>query len=671
MPIGNPMAFKAPKALEVVAWKIRFNQLASRKTIYWGGMQYRKEIDGLRAVAVLPVILFHAGFSVFGGGYVGVDVFFVISGYLITSILIDDLEQDDFSILRFYERRARRILPALFAVMLACLPFAYMWMTPSQLEKFGQSLGAVVLFVSNWLFWQDVGYFASEVELKPLLHTWSLAVEEQYYLMFPVLLLLLWRLGRPFAFGLVMLLAAMSLLLAEWGWRNEPEINFYFTFSRFWELLAGSMCALLSAGQKQRSSNILGALGLALIGFSIFYYDGSTPFPSLYTVVPVAGAALIILFGDKNTWVSRLLSARGFVGIGLISYSAYLWHQPLFAFARLRSLTEPNHYLMGVLAVIAIILAWATWRWIEQPFRKSPNPLLATRRSVFVASGAVGALFFSIGLAGHLSGGFPSRESNGEDLASLDARIIVNYGLHKDCERTFNDSANCVTSPVPEVLLWGDSYAMHLAQGVLASEQNIALQQQTISGCAPIIGMAQVGSHKCIDFNDEVVSWLRAHENVQLVVLSSRFSLLYTGESIMVANGGEIAHPDVGLFAAALIDTVNEIRETGAKVIIVSPTPSSGWNNGQCLARSVYFDSDEAACDFELDTGTVVFDLLRSVESDVPVYWLHEDYCAEEVCDIMQDDTFIYRDAGHLSKEGSAYLGRVNAWIREFRAKAN
>src|SRR5919106_1107625 len=185
-------------------------------------MQYRREIDGLRAVAVIPVVLFHAGFEIFSGGYVGVDVFFVISGYLITSIIISELEQGEFSIVRFYERRARRILPALFFVILCCIPLAWIWMVPSQLNDFGRSVVAVSLFASNILFWSETDYFETAAEENPLLHTWSLAVEEQYYMLFPLFLLLVWRFGRTRVFYLIAAIAAASLLLSEWGWRNSP-----------------------------------------------------------------------------------------------------------------------------------------------------------------------------------------------------------------------------------------------------------------------------------------------------------------------------------------------------------------------------------------------------------------------------------------------------------------
>lgn len=341
-------------------------------------MIYRPEIDGLRAIAVIPVILFHAGLTLFSGGYVGVDVFFVISGYLITSILIGELEQDNFSIIRFYERRARRILPALFFVMLCCIPFAWKWMLPSELKDFSQSVVSVVFFASNILFWREEGYFAPAAEMKPLLHTWSLAVEEQYYVLFPIFLLLAWRFGRRSVFWSICAIAALSLAASEWSWRNAPSANFYLAPTRAWELLAGSICAFLLSGREPRASNALSLAVLGLIVFAIFYFDDSTPFPSVYALAPVLGTALIILFGGSGSWAARLLSTRSFVGIGLISYSAYLWHQPLFAFARIRSVLEPSPELMMALAALSLVLAYFSWRYVETPFRKGKASIFAT-----------------------------------------------------------------------------------------------------------------------------------------------------------------------------------------------------------------------------------------------------------------------------------------------------
>lgn len=333
-------------------------------------LSYRPEIDGLRALAVIPVILFHAGFELFSGGFVGVDVFFVISGYLITSILIEDIENKRFSIAHFYERRARRILPALFVVMFTCIPFAWMWMMPDQLRDFAQSLIAVSFFASNILFWRESDYFAAAAEEKPLLHTWSLAVEEQYYLLFPIFLILAWRFGKNRVFWLIVVMAGISLLLSEWGWRKQPTANFYLAPTRAWELFAGSIAAFIVQKKGIQKNNFIALIGLLAILFSIFVYDKNTPFPSLYAAVPVIGTVLLILYADKKTYAAKLLSNKTFVGIGLISYSAYLWHQPLFAFARIELIEPPSNILMGFLVLATFLLAYGSWKYIEKPFRQ-------------------------------------------------------------------------------------------------------------------------------------------------------------------------------------------------------------------------------------------------------------------------------------------------------------
>ncbi|PZQ99684.1 MAG: hypothetical protein DI533_03225 [Cereibacter sphaeroides] len=372
-------------------------------------MRYRSEIDGLRAVAVLPVILFHAGMPGFAGGFLGVDVFFVISGYLITSILLDDLAADRFSILKFYDRRARRILPALFFVILCSLPFAWAWMLPWQLEDMGQSILAVVFFVSNIFFWIETDYFDGPAGEKPLLHTWSLSVEEQYYVLFPLLLWMLWRYARGKTGLVLAVIALASLIFSQWFSRHDPSGNFFLLPSRMWELLAGSLCALALQGRGGWSSNIASAAGLVMVLVAMATFTEATPMPSFYGLLPVGGVVLIILFAAEGTLTSRILSWRPFVGIGLVSYSAYLWHQPLFAFARIGRLEEPPLAVMLGLSAAALLLAWGTWAYVERPFRARSGEPFVSRRFVFLASGVAGAVLAMMAAVTMNLDGFPGR----------------------------------------------------------------------------------------------------------------------------------------------------------------------------------------------------------------------------------------------------------------------
>lgn len=334
-------------------------------------MKYRPEIDGLRALAVLPVIFFHAGLEIFKGGFIGVDIFFVISGYLITKILIEEIENKKFSLAGFYERRARRLLPALFFVILICIPFAWMWMLPDPLENFGQSLVSTSLFSNNFLLMlTSTNYWELKGEFKPLLHSWSLAVEEQYYLLFPIFLMLFLKLGKKTVFWIIMLIAASSLLYGQWLSQINPLFNFYFTLTRAWELLAGSITAFVVNKKGVIRNEILALLGLLTILFSLFFYDETLPLPSFLTLIPVMGTILLILYAEGKTITAKILASKFFVGIGLISYSLYLWHQPLFAFNRIYQKEPLTDYGSYLIIIITLFLGFITWKFIETPFRK-------------------------------------------------------------------------------------------------------------------------------------------------------------------------------------------------------------------------------------------------------------------------------------------------------------
>ena len=346
---------------------------------------YRPEIDGLRAIAVSAVILYHATINIFGdqlfrGGFIGVDIFFVISGYLITSIILKELvTTGTFSFKHFYERRIRRILPALLFVMLVSFPFAWMYLLPSSFVDFSKSILYSLGFSSNFYFhYSNQQYGAESGLLKPFLHTWSLSVEEQFYILFPIVLLVTFKYFKKYLIHILILGFVISLGLAEWGSRNYPSLNFYVLPTRGWELLTGSILAYLEIKQGYRSKNqllnlILPFIGLVLIGHSILFFNDEMFHPSFYTLSPIVGVCLIIWFSSKNELVTKILSTKLFVGIGLISYSLYLWHYPIFAFDRIFEFTQGGLFYKLLLGIIIIILSIFSYNFIERPVRNKNN----------------------------------------------------------------------------------------------------------------------------------------------------------------------------------------------------------------------------------------------------------------------------------------------------------
>ena len=433
---------------------------------------YRPDIDGLRALAVLPVIFFHAGFDWLSGGFLGVDIFFVISGFLITGILVQEYESGSWSLLHFYERRARRLLPALFVVILACIPFAWIWLYLDEFRRFGQSLAAVATFSANIYFFLKTDYFAPSAEEQPLLHTWSLAVEEQFYVLFPLLLWATWGLKRNGQMLLFFMLIIGSLFLAQSASLHMPLANFYLLPFRAWELLAGT---LLAMGQqpvrnwlstRPAWSQTFSTLGLVLLVLSFLAFDRNTPTPSLTTVIPVTGT-LLILATPAHSWVARLLSTPILIGIGLISYSAYLWHQPVIAFTKV-ALSRPFTTAESLaLVLLSLVLAWATWKWVETPFRKKGA---SPTKPLYVASLSL-ALLATAGVFIHkTNGNLPGLPI----LAATDpAKQQVGDWKHWTntlCEATFPFEGKvqgwwfCVLSKpeLPTIMILGDSHANDL-----------------------------------------------------------------------------------------------------------------------------------------------------------------------------------------------------------------
>ena len=551
-------------------------------------MKYRAEIDGLRALAVVPVIFFHAGFEAFAGGYVGVDVFFVISGYLITTILIEDIEKGRFSLAYFYERRARRILPALFFVMLVCIPFAWVWMTPSQLLDFAQSLMAVSLFASNFLFWKESGYFEAASEEKPLLHTWSLAVEEQYYVLFPLFMFFAWRFGKDRVFWMIVVMAGVSLALSEWTWRQgNHSANFYLPHTRAWELFAGSISAFIIQKRGVRADNDLSLLGLALILYSIFAYDETIPFPGLSALLPVLGTVLLVLYGGKGTIAARLLSLRLFVGIGLISYSAYLWHQPMFAFARLATLNEPGPILMLGLSGMSLILAAVSWRFVEQPFRSKSN-FLSSRRRLTVILLPCAFFLMAAGVTGHIQKGFPERfeiaEFNFEDMDISECTkrgFVSDKEVSRLKEKCFSDAHD------KHFIMIGDSHAESISKELRQVIESAGGNLITLVhiACLPIPDTTREPfQQSCMASKEQY--WEMARNTDATIILAARWRLNMSGDRFDNEEGGiEKGHTgqnfvlenrsgDIFQHSYAEISELAQVNP----VIVLSQIPEAGWH---------------------------------------------------------------------------------------------
>ena len=574
-------------------------------------LKYRPEIDGLRALAVISVILFHARFELFSGGFVGVDVFFVISGYLITTILIEDMENKRFNIVNFYERRARRILPALFFVMLVSIPFALIWMLPSQLKEFSQSIMAVSLFASNILFWRKSGYFETAAEDKPFLHTWSLAVEEQYYLLFPIFLIITWRFGKNRVFWLIVVISAISLMLSEWGWRNKTTANFYLAPTRAWELFAGSITAFIAQKNGVQKNSFLALLGLIAIIFSIFIYDKSTPFPSVYTLVPVLGVVLLALYADKKTLAAKILSMKLFVGIGLISYSAYLWHQPLFVFAKVASASTITERDYLALSLLSLILGYLTWKFIERPFR---NQTLSSKK-IFNSSFLGIISFLIIGTVINLNEGFTNRFSE-KELSFVVPKNGDTSGCHNFLEA--NDILNgkrCIVSVdndfIIDIAVIGDSHASSITDAFKFGLTNLGRGFYAYNGswCVPLINFATNTPNKngCLDEINLAYSHILLDKKIKTVVLHAQWANYEAGyrwndtniASYIFSEDGNFDYSNAVIennlkeFSRAVEYTFKKLYEANKEVILILSIPEFETHVPKALNPKIPFISQK------------------------------------------------------------------------------
>jgi peptidoglycan/LPS O-acetylase OafA/YrhL len=647
---------------------------------------YRRDIDGLRAVAVLAVVLYHAHVPLFGGGYVGVDVFFVISGFLITSILLPNAQAGRLGLALFYERRIRRIFPALFAVLGASFIAAWWLFLPDQFETLGRAAMSATLFVSNIFFRrQATGYFTSSHDPSPLLHTWSLAVEEQFYIVYPVCLFIAFRLSARRAPLILAAVLIASFAASIWAIGHHPQGAFYRSSLRAWELLIGALLALdvMPVPARLWHREAMAGLGSALLLWSILTYTSATPFPGLPASAPCLGGALIIYAGiGGQTVVGRTLAIRPLVWIGLTSYSLYLWHWPILVFAGQYIGTLNGGVTAGaILASIAI--SALSWRFIEQPFRR---PKALRRRTAF--SLAVGAMAATMTVAGFIlaTGGLPSRLP--KDVTEIaDAARDSEPRLDNCSKAAFSNIERRQLCTIansgagsPSFILWGDSHA-----GALIPAAEAAAERHDVNGvfadregCPPLIGVSVSGWEDpadCRRLNDLILDYVRKAPSIRTVILAARWAAYSEGspylDEIATHFGlrDDEAPPGTKrtrhqVFARGLARTLAAVEQAGKQVVVVGPVPEIGLNVPKWLAIQKWTGHDRSVAPTRrafLSRQEFVLATLGRLEGRPGVTVIYPDHllCPGRVCRIADGTHPYYFDDDHLSVHGALAVSSV------------
>jgi peptidoglycan/LPS O-acetylase OafA/YrhL len=620
-------------------------------------ISHRSDIDGLRALAILPVLLFHAGVPGFSGGFVGVDVFFVISGFLITSIIRDEMLCSRFTLAGFYERRARRILPAFFAMMMLCLVLAAWTLYPHQFLSFSRSVIGASLFVSSFVFRAEAGYFDLESEQKPLLHTWSLSVEEIFYIFFPLLLLFLQRYRVRTQVLLLGAIALLSLVASGVALDQDPRSKaaFFLPHFRAWELLLGAMLAFaLNANARRPLRDLLSLSGIAMIAFAVFGYSHETVFPGVAALLPCLGAACILYAGQQGSSAGgRLLSTPILVFFGSISYSLYLWHWPLLVFAHARFGSSLSGWSIASILVFSCVLATLSTRFVEQPLRRRDRFL--SQRQVFVISAIGLSALVAVGLAGVMSQGWSGRYP--PEVAHILFAEQDRDPRWRECLHTNPDAAGCLygdRSRPPTLALWGDSHAAVYAVmlGELAAKREQSIVTFTMPSCPPLDGWAlpdQSWHDNCIAFQRRAMQRILASPSIHSVLLAARF------------KGYPIDRPDSG-FGIGLRATIARLLSAGKRVFIIYPAPELGEHVPLAMSRALLAgqpltDRTQPIAEFLHDFGRefAFLDALRATGT-VAAIKPHQQLCDHQRCFFYRDATVLYYDEHHLSLSGTRQL---------------
>jgi peptidoglycan/LPS O-acetylase OafA/YrhL len=649
------------------------------------GMKYRSDIDGLRAIAVVPVVLFHARVPMFGGGFVGVDLFFVISGYLIASLIASEMAAGHFSFTHFYERRIRRIFPALFAVMGFCAVFGWFIMTPDDYKRLGQSIIATTVFVSNILFWSQSGYFDTPAAEKPLLHTWSLAVEEQFYATFPLYLFLVARFLPRHRLAITGLVTLASFLLNVWAVHPYPGATFYFGPTRAWELLLGAILAMgavpSAGGRLLRNSAALAGAGLIVI--AVFSYSKDTTFPGIAATLPTLGTVLIIWSGTNGvTAVSEILSNRPLVFIGKISYSWYLWHFCLLAFGNYLTVAGLGVVETMTIIFVSLVLSVLSWSYIEQPVRRLRWQTFG-RPKLFAAAAAAMVVFVGLGSWIDLDKGIPWRlapdrmesfVAASEFAEGRDKCRVDDQSLHVKFCKAGTGAGD------PRFMLWGDSHAQAL---------RIAVDQAAVSrgengvfagrgGCAPLAETERMDAGVCRQVNDRILNFILSTPSLETVILAGRWGLWAEGTRykhedrrpsfVRIGSAEDMrsnAPNNRASFLKGMERTLSLLSAAGKKIWLIGPVPEVGYD----VPKSIYLDKlglggatdiRPTHDEFNQRQQFVVSTFHRLAKKySVKIIWPHEALCDLAKCDVQRGGRPLYSDDNHLSPSGNRAIASI------------
>lgn len=645
-------------------------------------LPYLPHVDGLRALAVALVVVFHAWPQALTGGFIGVDVFFVISGFIITRQILSEMEAGTFSFLSFLGRRARRLIPAALVCCLVVTAAAFIILMPDALVLYSESLAATWTMTANFYFFQHSGYFDAPAAVSPLLHMWSLAVEDQFYLTWPLLLLLLVRklATRGRIIAAMCAIALVSLAYAQYSARTDPSLAFYLPLSRVFELLTGAALAgayPLIRAPAAWARAALDTAGVILVVVSAMVLDASIPFPGLSALPAVIGSALVIgagLYGP--TPVARLLSGARVVLMGRMSYSIYLYHWPLIALATYALGRAPDAGEAALLVATGLILAALSWVYVEQALTRqlglySMAPMQLIGRTV-----AISTAFCLVAVAGLAGRGWPERLD--EPAYRVYRAAAAGNPLRKACDgydQAFKNDHQCnfgsrrAEGGSYDIAVFGDSNADHFVPMIaeLAEKAGFSGRQVTHSACGALIGADSAGrpqreAETCARYQETILEFLDRNPGLKIAVLSSAWRGYRNAAPNRVsqhASGERVS------FERAAADTIAILRKRGIEVLVIGQVPHLETFSLNCLADAARNDSEEMDCatpkakiDTELDTSELAFRSIAAGDRDVTFISMRDLLCTGAICSPFKDEVLIYRDHGHLNAVGAAYLSR-------------